>query len=256
MISEAITSNNKTSVIPFITCGYPNVENFIELLISLQNSGSTIIEIGIPNSDPLAEGATIQYSSMIALKNGINTKKCIDTVKKAREKGLKIPVVLMGYYNNVIAYDIEKFCKESKDAGVDGLIVADLPVFESKSLIDQTKKSELSYIPLLSVNSSKSVIEEASRLSTGFVYCISVLGLTGERKVVFDSVKHLVNSVKSHTNKPVAVGFGVSNRSDVLEIGKFADAAIVGSALINKIRDSKNDNMIDVAEKFISSLII
>jgi len=255
LISAAIKSNKKTSVIPFITCGYPNIENFVDLLISLEKSGSTIIEVGMPNSDPLAEGLTIQYSSTVALKNGVNTKICLQIVKKARDKGLKIPVVLMGYYNNVIAYDSEKFCIDAKESGVDGLIIADLPLFEAKFIVEHTKKNDLSYIPLLSVNSSNSIIEEASKLATGYIYCISVLGVTGERKVVFDRVKILSEMVKNHTNVPVAVGFGVSSKSDVTEIGKFADAAIVGSALINKIRESKDDNIVDVAGKFISSLI-
>jgi len=255
LISKAIQSNNNTAVIPFITCGFPDVENFVDLLIALEKSGSRVIEIGMPNSDPLAEGLTIQYSSTVALNNGVNTKVCLQIVKKAREKGLKIPVVLMGYYNNVIAYDIEKFCKEAKESGVDGLIIADLPVFESKTLVDYLKKYDLSYIPLLSVNSSKSVIEEACKLATGYVYCISVLGVTGERKVVFDRVKILVEQVRNHTSVPVAVGFGVSNKSDIAEIGKFADGAIIGSALINKIRETKDDNIVDVAGKFISSLI-
>tara|TARA_B100000902_G_C27292551_1_gene908004 strand:+ start:1212 stop:1979 length:768 start_codon:yes stop_codon:yes gene_type:complete len=255
LISKAIQSNNNTAVIPFITCGFPDVENFVDLLIALEKSGSSVIEIGMPNSDPLAEGLTIQYSSTVALNNGVNTKVCLQIVKKAREKGLKIPVVLMGYYNNVIAYDIEKFCKEAKESGVDGLIIADLPVFESKTLVDYLKKYDLSYIPLLSVNSSKSVIEEACKLATGYVYCISVLGVTGERKVVFDRVKILVEQVRNYTSVPVAVGFGVSNKSDIAEIGKFADGAIIGSALINKIRETKDDNIVDVAGKFISSLI-
>ncbi len=255
MISKAIQSNNNTAVIPFITCGFPDIENFVDLLIALEKSGSSVIEIGMPNSDPLAEGLTIQYSSTVALNNGVNTKVCLQIVKKAREKGLKIPVVLMGYYNNVIAYDIEKFCNEATESGVDGLIIADLPVFESKILVDYLKKYNLSYIPLLSVNSSKSVIEEACKLATGYVYCISVLGVTGERKVVFDRVKILVEQVRNYTSVPVAVGFGVSNKSDIAEIGKFADGAIIGSALINKIRETKDDNIVDVAGKFISSLI-
>jgi tryptophan synthase len=255
LISAAIKSNKRTSVIPFITCGYPNIENFVDLLISLEKSGSTIIEVGMPNSDPLAEGLTIQYSSTVALKNGVNTKICLQIVKKARDKGLKIPVVLMGYYNNVLAYDSEKFCIDAKESGVDGLIIADLPLFEAKSIVEHTKKNDLSYIPLLSVNSSNTIIEEASKLATGYIYCISVLGVTGERKVVFDRVKILSEMVKNHTNVPIAVGFGVSSKSDVTEIGKFADAAIVGSALINKIRESKDDNIVDVAGKFISSLI-
>lgn len=255
MILEKINADNKTSIIPFITCGYPNLEDFIELLIAIENSGASVIEIGIPNSDPLAEGLTIQYSSKIAINNGVNTNKCIEIVKMARLKGLTIPVVLMGYYNNILAYDIKKFCKDSNEAGVNGLIVADLPIYEADTLIKETIVNNISYIPLLSVNSAKPIIEKACKIASGFIYCVSVLGVTGERKITFDRVKTLVNSVKIYTDTPVAVGFGVSNKSDVNNIGKFADAAIVGSALINQLKNNRDGNMIKIAKSFISSLI-
>ena len=255
MISEKINADSKTSIIPFITCGYPNIEDFIELLIAIENSGASVIEIGMPNSDPLAEGLTIQYSSSIAIKNGINTNKCIETVRMARSKGLTIPVVLMGYYNNILAYDIKKFCRDSNEAGVNGLIIADLPIYEADPIIYETNLNNISYIPLLSVNSPQSIIEKACKIASGFIYCVSVLGVTGERKVPFDRVENLVNSVKVHTDTPVAVGFGVSNKSDVNNIGKFADAAIVGSALINQIKNNRDGNIIKITESFISSLI-
>jgi len=255
LILEKINADNKTSIIPFITCGYPNLEDFIELLIAIENSGASVIEIGIPNSDPLAEGLTIQYSSKIAINNGVNTNKCIEIVKMARLKGLTIPVVLMGYYNNILAYDIKKFCKDSNEAGVNGLIVADLPIYEADTLIKETIVNNISYIPLLSVNSAKPIIEKACKIASGFIYCVSVLGVTGERKITFDRVKTLVNSVKIYTDTPVAVGFGVSNKSDVNNIGKFADAAIVGSALINQLKNNRDGNMIKIAKSFISSLI-
>ena len=255
MISEKINADSKTSIIPFIICGYPNIEDFIELLIAIENSGASVIEIGMPNSDPLAEGLTIQYSSSIAIKNGINTNKCIETVRMARSKGLTIPVVLMGYYNNILAYDIKKFCRDSNEAGVNGLIIADLPIYEADPIIYETNLNNISYIPLLSVNSPQSIIEKACKIASGFIYCVSVLGVTGERKVTFDRVENLVNSVKVHTDTPVAVGFGVSNKSDVNNIGKFADAAIVGSALINQIKNNRDGNIIKITESFISSLI-
>lgn len=255
MISEKINADNKTSIIPFITCGYPNVENFIELLIAIENSGASVIEIGMPNSDPLAEGLTIQYSSNIAIKNGINTNICIEIVKQARLKGLTIPVVLMGYYNNILAYDLKMFCRDSNAAGVNGLIVADLPIYEAEPLINETIKNNISYIPLLSINSPKPIIEKACKIASGFIYCVSSLGVTGEREITFDRVKNLVNSVKNHTDTPVAVGFGVSSKSDVNNIGEFADAAIVGSALINQLKNNRNGNIIKTAESFISSLI-
>jgi len=255
LILEKIKADKKTSIIPFITCGYPNLKDFIELLIAIENSGASIIEIGIPNSDPLAEGLTIQYSSKVAINNGVNTNKCIEIVKMARLKGLTIPVVLMGYYNNILAYDIKKFCRDSSEAGVNGLIVADLPIFEADTIIKETIRNNISYIPLLSVNSPKPIIEKASKIASGFIYCVSVLGVTGERKITFDRVRALVNSVKIHTNTPVAVGFGVSNKSDVNNIGEFADAAIVGSALINQIKNNRDGNIIKTAKSFISSLI-
>ena len=254
-ISQTINSNKKTSIIPFITCGYPEVSNYIDLLLSIENSGASVIEIGIPNSDPLAEGLTIQYSSNLAIDNGINTLKCLEIVSEARIRGLSIPVVLMGYYNNILAYDIKNFCKDAKNSGIDGLIIADLPIFEASPIIEQTEKNNISYIPLLSVNSSDEIIEKATNIARGFIYCISVLGITGERKMTFERVKNLVASVKNHSNVPVAVGFGVSDKSDVQNIGEFADAAVVGSALINRLRNCKNDDIIKTAESFIKNLV-
>ena len=253
-IKETITNNKKTNIIPFITCGFPKRKNFVDLLFALEKSGSSIIEIGIPNSDPLAEGLTIQYSSNIAIKNGINTQECIKTVRIARKKGLKIPIVLMGYYNNILSYDMNKFCKEAKESGVNGLIVADLPVNESKPLVNILNQYSIDFIPLLSINSSKEIIRKATELATGFIYCVSVLGVTGERNIVFDRVQNLVEKVKKHTNVPVAVGFGISTKNDINKIIQFADAAVVGSALINKLKDTKNDKIIEVASNFISEL--
>ena len=254
-ISQTINSNKKTSIIPFITCGYPEVSNYIDLLLSIENSGASVIEIGIPNSDPLAEGLTIQYSSNLAIDNGINTLKFLEIVSEARNRGLKIPVVLMGYYNNILAYDIKSFCKDAKNSGIDGLIIADLPIFEASPIIEETEKNNISYIPLLSINSSDEIIKKATNIATGFIYCISVLGITGERKMTFDRVKNLVASVKNYSNVPVAVGFGVSDKSDVQNIGEFADAVVVGSALINRLRNCKKDDIIKTAESFIKSLV-
>ena len=254
-ISQTINSNKKTSIIPFITCGYPEVSNYIDLLLSIENSGASVIEIGIPNSDPLAEGLTIQYSSNLAIDNGINTLKCLEIVSEARNQGLKIPVVLMGYYNNILAYDIKSFCKDAKNSGIDGLIIADLPIFEASPIIEETEKNNISYIPLLSINSSDEIIKKATNIATGFIYCISVLGITGERNMTFDRVKNLVASVKNYSNVPVAVGFGVSDKSDVQNIGEFADAVVVGSALINRLRNCKKDDIIKTAESFIKSLV-
>ena len=170
---------------------------------------------------------------------------------------VKIPVVLMGYYNNILAYDIKSFCKDAKNSGIDGLIVADLPIFEASPIIEETEKNNISYIPLLSINSSDEIIKKATNIATGFIYCISVLGITGERKMTFDRVKNLVASVKNYSNSniPVAVGFGVSDKSDVQNIGEFADAVVVGSALINRLRNCKKDDIIKTAESFIKSLV-
>ena len=161
----------------------------------------------------------------------------------------------MGYYNNILAYDIKNFCKDAKNSGIDGLIIADLPIFEASPIIEETEKNNISYIPLLSVNSSDEIIEKATNIARGFIYCISVLGITGERKMTFERVKNLVASVKNHSNVPVAVGFGVSDKSDVQNIGEFADAAVVGSALINRLRNCKNDDIIKTAESFIKNLV-
>jgi len=243
-IAKSIHNSNKKgriALIPFITIGFPTIDSTVPIVKKLEQNGADVIELGIPFSDPLAEGLTIQRSSQIALKNGVNLNKCLEIVKKIRSEGVKTPLVCMGYYNPILAKGINKFCEEAADAGIDGLIVADLPSSESNLLLTSAKKHGISLIPLLALTSSEDSIKLACKSASGFVYCISVLGVTGARKKVNSKVKELVKKVKTYTDIPVAIGFGISKNEHIVEIGKYADAAVFGAALIEFILSNKKN---------------
>ena len=193
-ISSSIYSakrQGRAALIPFITIGYPNLESTPDIVESVCAAGADVIELGIPFSDPLAEGATIQKSSSISLKNGTTMDDCFEVIEKIRSRGVKVPLVCMGYYNPIYARGLDKFCLEAASVGVDGLIVADLPASESDALLMSAKKNNISLIPLLALTSTDETINLACQKASGFVYCISVLGVTGTRKSVNVEVQKL-----------------------------------------------------------------
>tara|TARA_B100000029_G_scaffold509956_1_gene600313 strand:+ start:2155 stop:2952 length:798 start_codon:yes stop_codon:yes gene_type:complete len=255
-ITNIIKEQNKKgriALIPFITAGYPSVEGFINVVKGLVDGGSDVIEIGMPFSDPIAEGPTIQKSSHIAIENGINIKKSLDLVEKIRSSGINIPIVMMGYINPILSIGVSNFAKLATNVGVNGLIIADIPNEELKQIQISSEENSLDTIPLISLNSSKKRIELGCKYAQGFIYCISILGVTGSRSSVSLDVKEKVKMVKNFTNIPVGVGFGVSKPSHVKNIKEYADAVIVGSALIDEIAKTKNQPG-NTAKKFISNL--
>ncbi|MBI64489.1 MAG: tryptophan synthase subunit alpha [Chloroflexi bacterium] len=256
-ITESINNASKegrTALIPFITIGYPSINSTVEIVKKLDENGADVIELGIPFSDPLAEGKTIQKSSQIALENGANISTCLKIVKEIKTSGVKKPIVCMGYYNPILAMGINKFCEEASLSGVDGIIIADLPASESGPLFRAAKDYGISLIPLLALTSEQKSIELSCKLASGFIYCISVLGVTGSRTSINHKVKELVSNVKKFTNIPVAVGFGISKPKHIKEVGEFADAAVFGAALIDHIQSNKNNSPEDNAGKFIMNL--
>ena len=255
-ITKIIDEQNKKgriALIPFITAGYPSLKDTITVVKGLINGGSDAIEIGMPFSDPIAEGPTIQKSSHIAIKNGMNIKKSLDLVSKIRSVGITVPIIMMGYINPILNIGIEKFAKLANDSGADGLIIADIPNEEIKQIQISIKETPLDTIPLISLNSSEKRIELGCKYAQGFIYCISILGVTGSRKSISKEVKEKVKIVKKHTNIPVGVGFGVSKPSHVKTIREYADAVIVGSALIDELRKNKKNPGV-TAESFMSKL--
>lgn len=229
---ERARSNGRIALVPFITVGHPTVDASIAAASAVVSGGADIVELGVPFSDPLAEGPTIQKSSFHALKQGVTLETCIGAARRLRKDGLDAPLILMGYYNPIISFGAREFCREAAGAGVDGLIVVDLPVEEAEPLRREANEAGMSLIPLLALTSSTGRIAAACGQASGFVYCVSVLGTTGARAAVSLRVRGLVENVRRHTSLPTAVGFGISHVAHVEQVAEFADGAAVGSALV------------------------
>ncbi len=224
----------------FITAGYPDLDSTAELIHGFEENGADLIELGMPFSDPLADGPTIQYANNVAIENGITMDKIFEMVEQVRLKS-DIPIILMGYINPVLRYGVDRFCKRAAEAGVDGLIIPDAPVEESTIIAEAAKNEHLNLIYLVAPNSSDKRMTIVDEHSSGFVYCVSVTGVTGARSgnEVADSVKRFIHRVNANVTKnPKLVGFGIKNYDDAQLISKEVDGFIVGSALIDTIRNS------------------
>ncbi|MCE5328719.1 tryptophan synthase subunit alpha [bacterium] len=236
---EELKIRKQKGFIPFVTCGYPTLEDYIKLVYALDKNGADIIEIGIPFSDPLADGPVIQSTSKIALDDGINTDKVFNSVVEIRGKS-NIPVVLMTYFNTVYRYGIEKFLYKAAVSGANGLIIPDLPLEEFKNYENCFKDSPLDNILLVSLTSNEKRLREISSLSRGFLYCVSVKGVTGIRNTVNPEVIDFLKKLKNITDIPLALGFGISTIGQINEIKTYCDAIIMGSKILSLLLSSKN----------------
>ncbi|MDX1640780.1 MAG: tryptophan synthase subunit alpha [Balneolaceae bacterium] len=222
----------------FITAGYPDLDSTVDLILGFEKNGTDLIELGMPFSDPLADGPTVQYASNAAIDNGITMKKIFEMVQEIR-KSSEIPLILMGYINPILKYGVDRFCKEAEQSGVDGLIIPDAPVEESSIISQKAQEHHLDLIYLVAPNSTDKRMKMVDDQSSGFVYCVSVTGVTGVREgdEVAKSVERFIDRVKKNIQKnPKLVGFGIKNYQDAQIISKEVDGFIVGSALIDTIR--------------------
>ena len=251
---DSIREQKRPGLIVFLTAGFPDMEATLELVPALVAAGADAVELGVPFSDPLAEGPVIQESSFRALQNGTTLGDCLNAAEALREKIAETPLVLMGYYNPIHSYGLAPFAERCHQAGVDGVIAVDLPGFESAPLISECRLRDISMIPLLAPTSTDESIKNACAGASGFIYCISVTGVTGVRDRVSERSFELLDRVKAHTNLPLAVGFGISNRGHVEEVGKKADAAVVGSALVSVMLESPREDLVERASRFIAGL--
>ncbi len=243
-----VVNKGKKALIPYITAGLPSLDESIELALRLEDAGADILEIGVPFSDPVADGPTIQRASEMALKMGINTDHVFELSAQIRKRS-SVPIVLMVYYNCIFRYGIENFGSACADAGVDGLIVPDLPFEESRELADSIIKLPIDLI-MLATPSSKGRLNIVLENAEGFVYCVSALGVTGERNHFFDGLKDLLEGVARVTVLPRAVGFGISSREQVINIKNDCEGVIIGSALMRRVID----NGIDECINFVSGI--
>jgi tryptophan synthase alpha chain len=249
-----LREQKRVGVIPFLTIGFPDVEATLELVPELEAAGAAVIELGIPFSDPLADGVTIQASSYQALEQGITLRKCLETCAKLRQNGVECPLVLMGYYNCILSYGLAQTSKHAAEAGVDGFIVVDLPAEEAGPFQAACRAQGLCFIPMVAPTSTEDRIMNACLGAEGFVYCVSVTGVTGVREELPVEVPEFIARVRRHTNLPLAVGFGVSQRVQVELVGTYAEAAVVGSALIRTIATTPRQELWRVVRRFVSDL--
>jgi tryptophan synthase alpha chain len=251
---EQLRAQRKTGIIPFVTVGFPDVETTLDLVAALVDAGADVIELGVPFSDPLADGATIQKAGHHALQNGVSLRRCLEVCATLRHRGIETPLVLMGYYNPLLALGIEEFVDRAQEAGVDGLIVVDLPPEESGPLREAAIVRGIDVISLLTPTSTEQRVAAACATASGFVYCVSVAGVTGARAQVSREGLRLVQTVRRHTELPIAMGFGLSSREHVEAVGEYADAAVVGSALVDVIDRAPAGTAAAEAGRFIAGL--
>ncbi len=251
---KVLRREKKKAFIAFITAGDPNLATTERLALEFARLGVDILELGVPFSDPLADGPTIQAASQRALKNKINLASVFGLVKRLRRK-INLPIVLLTYCNIVYRFGTKDFVREAKSCGVDGVIVPDFPVEEARDLIKAGKKDKFATIFLLAPTSDRQRIKKVSSNSSGFIYYVSLTGITGARRRLPKELIEQVRRIKRVTSKPVCVGFGVSNPQQAREIARVADGIIVGSAIIKVIeKNLGRKELVPKVAKFVNRL--
>jgi len=245
-----LKAEGRAGFVAFLTVGYPDVESTLELVPALIAGGADIIELGVPFSDPLAEGPTIQKSSFHALQQGVTLETCLDVVRRLRDRGVTAPLVFMGYYNPLMAYGPERFATDAAAAGADGAIVVDLPPEESDELHVAFVKAGLRLIYLVAPTSTPERIAAVAERASGFVYCVSLTGVTGARDELPPELAEFVTRVRNATNLPIAVGFGISQPKHFQAVARIADAAVIGSAIVDEIAKSDPSEQAERLKKY------
>ncbi len=253
---HALKRRNKKAFIAFITAGYPSLNITKKLVLEFARIGVDIIELGVPFSDPMADGPIIQEASQVALKRRVNLNDILSLVKSVK-KDTNVPLCLMTYYNPVFCFGEARFVKKAVACGVDGIIIPDLPPEEGSSFIKLADKSKLDTIFFISPTSTPARMKFISGVSRGFIYYVSLTGVTGPRQNLPNDLINNLKEIKKLTHKPVCVGFGISNAKQVKAVYKIADGAIVGSAIISKIRENIGQpDLVKRVGKFVSGLIV
>ncbi|MHB8154546.1 MAG: tryptophan synthase subunit alpha [Candidatus Omnitrophota bacterium] len=249
-----LKNQNKKAFIAFITAGYPDLSTTVKLAIELEKNGVDIIELGVPFSDPLADGPMIQEASRYSLSQGTNLVKILDLVKQLRET-TRLPICLMTYYNPVFCFGEKNFVDKAVAAGVDGVIIPDLPYEEAKEFRHYANQKGLVNICFISPTSSLARIKAILKVARGFIYYVSLTGVTGSRKSLDADLKTKLSVIRKLTTKPVCVGFGISCACQVKAVRKFSDGVIVGSAIVAKIKENMGRrNLVQRVGSFVGRL--
>ena len=254
LLFKGLKMETKKALIPFITAGDPDLATTRDLIFMLEECGAHIIELGVPFSDPLADGPVIQAASLRALSKGIDLKKILALVDEVRQR-TDIPLILMTYFNPVYQFGLEQLARQASMAGVDGFIIPDLPPEEAAEWMDLTKANNLDVIFLVAPNTPLSRARFVASKTTGFLYAVSVTGITGKREGIPEGLTDYLKILRSITDKPLVIGFGISSPSQVKEIAPISDGVVVGSALVDLLahHGNKKDGFIH-ARSFVNSI--
>lgn len=249
----ALRQAGKTALIPYITAGDPEPDATLRFMHALVTAGADIIELGVPFSDPMADGPVIQAACERALKHHVSLNQVLDMVEAFRCSNNKTPVVLMGYANPIEVMGYAQFAERAGKAGVDGVITVDLPPEEAEEILPEFKRHDLDPVFLLAPTSTGERIRKICSVASGFVYYVSLKGVTGAASLDVNAVKHKLNDIRKNTQLPVGVGFGIKDPESARQVGSMADAVVVGSAIIRRIAENQQD--VASAEKAITALI-
>lgn len=246
-----LKTERRAALMPYLPLGYPTLDASRELIRVAAEAGADVIELGVPFSDPLADGPVIQRATHVALQNGMTLAKCFEVAREAREAGVTIPLVLMGYCNPFLRFGLEACARSAREAGVDGFIVPDMPPEESATFDAACRAHDLDLIFLAAPTSTDERLRLVAEATRGFLYLVSVTGVTGARVQVASDLSEFVGRVRAITSKPVCVGFGIADAASARAVAGLADGVIVGSALVARIG---NGNAVEAAREFISGL--
>jgi tryptophan synthase alpha chain len=239
---------------PFMTVGYPDLETSYRLVRAMVDAGADGLELGIPFSDPLADGPTVQKSSFRALQNGTTPQHAIDMVARLRSDGVAVPIILMGYSNTFLAAGEGGFISDAARAGADGLIISDLPPEESDATLALCRVHGLDLVYLVAPTSDDRRIEQVLARAGGFIYCVAVVGVTGARDTLSEELPEFLRRLRARTDLPLAVGFGIKTREHVAALAGLADAAIVASALIDIVEASPREEQVERVKTYVEVL--
>jgi tryptophan synthase alpha chain len=240
-----LKAENRAALVTYMMACDPNQYTSQEMLNGLPGAGADIIELGMPFTDPMADGPAIQASALRALASGGSVKACLEMVKTFRKKDDNTPIVLMGYYNPIYSWGAEKFCKDAAEAGVDGLIIVDLPPEEVDELLPYAKSVGIDFIFLATPTSDDARLPTILEKASGFVYYVSIAGITGTKAASTEDVGTAVAMIRRHTDLPICVGFGIRSREQAAELARFADGVVIGSVLVDLL--SKGDRVVALA---------
>jgi tryptophan synthase alpha chain len=257
---EKAKGERRGTIIPYFMCGYPTAKQSVELVLAAAQGGADIIELGMPFSDPLADGATIQHAGHVALEGGMSIAGCMEIARQVSARS-EVPLLLMGYYNPLLAYGLERFCQDAANSGICGLIIPDLPPEEAGPLQSAAYGHGLSLVFLVPPTAEDERIAQIARLTAegpgSFVYCVSLSGVTGSRTSLPPHLKGFIERVRGYTKDyglPLAVGLGISTPEHIAEITSYADGAVIGSALVNLIDRHEESARVEAVKEYIRSL--